>query len=570
MTSLKNDLKGLLSLLKESFGFLKEEIFKLAKVVDYNSVNTEGRLVQLEAFMQNTLDNREGMRNILPGHNISTGEDFEARSLVRNSNAEYIELEKRVTGIEAKGTLNHLTTETNLQFLLDRLTSTHEGIERAEGIWSRSLIEMQKDISNMKDIYTQSQRRQASALLQSRSPQRRQQQQIPYERLMKPQRIGGSNKKNNRINNGCGRGNETAPPKERDHMKARVRPDINPETEEARLQNKKLFRDTVQLKAYAGGLGITVLRQIVIQTKELVLVTKSFTGVDLDKWVCNVLFFPGYNSDTVELCTMKGLWKTGRSYKVDILKESGIVLGAKRVDNRDVNGNVIRPNTNIKGDKSVKQKPLPEQYEKRGDAQQPKGEAQQQEGVDPNKYTNPNIKTMTIEIGSQQKKKNVMLQQQPQQGRKLGTDGRINQPQDGYNQRQQQGGNHNIPHINSGNVIPKEEKEKERQRELFLKFPDTFKTKEQRRNTTSKEELNKDQLIERLQYKLRKYSAYSYSRASELRKTIKNEQLIKKKVEAEIATFDSPAPSTPRERIRVEGQEEMKVDQDPGFYVQGN
>ena len=40
MTSLKNDLKGLLSPLKESFGFLKEKVLKLEKVVDYNSVNT--------------------------------------------------------------------------------------------------------------------------------------------------------------------------------------------------------------------------------------------------------------------------------------------------------------------------------------------------------------------------------------------------------------------------------------------------------------------------------------------------------------------------------------------------
>ena len=87
---------------------------------------------------------------------------------------------------------------------------------------------------------------------------------------------------------------------------------------------------------------------------------------------------------------------------------------------------------------------------------------------------------MTIEIGSQQKKKNVVPQQQLQPGRELGADGRINQPPNGYNQRQQQGGNHNVPHINLGNVNPKEEKEKDGQRGLFFKFPDTLKTKKQR------------------------------------------------------------------------------------------
>ena len=156
-----------------------------------------------------------------------------------------------MTGIEAKGTLNHLTTETNLQFLLDRLTSTHEGMEKVEGIWSRSLIEMQKEILNIKDICTQSQRRQAGALPQSRSPQRRQQHQLPYERLMKPQRIGEATKVITEIIMTVVEEMGSLLQR-RGTMKPRVRPDINPETEEARLQNKKLFRDTVKLKAYAG------------------------------------------------------------------------------------------------------------------------------------------------------------------------------------------------------------------------------------------------------------------------------------------------------------------------------
>ena len=80
-----------------------------------------------------------------------------------------------------------------------------------------------------------------------------------------------------------------------------------------------------------------------------------------------------------------------------------------------------------------------------------------------------------------------------------------------------------------------------------------------RLNTIKKEGLTSDQLIERREHKLRRYSAYVYSRSSELRKSGWAAPLIKKTVEEEVATFDSPAPSIPR-LSRRQSSEEVKVD----------
>ena len=107
----------------------------------------------------------------------------------------------------------------------------------------------------------------------------------------RPDKRRGQNNNNNNNNSGNQNGGIEnnrrirQNPLPRNHMKPRVRADTVPEEEEKRLDNKKKFRENVQLKVYKDN-RCTIKKKVVLRAKEMTFTALSSEAVFMDQWRC--------------------------------------------------------------------------------------------------------------------------------------------------------------------------------------------------------------------------------------------------------------------------------------------